>query len=172
MTQIPGGVFSFDKNGRAGGPDVTARFIERGGQKFLKVEGSGSAEIHFKLRTDDDPNNSGSFASKLTIGLPPNDFIELKRTTTGSRGRLKEKETINGSAFFEAGREYLIKTFNSNRDTGSRIKNNGRTIEYDDNISNGFDENADLTITKITNQQNQRSRVLTQWHLRLISKQR
>ena len=47
----------------------------------------------------------------------------------------------------------LIKTFNSNRDTGSRIKNNGRTIEYDDNISNGFDENADLTITKITNQQ-------------------
>ena len=153
LTQIPGGVFSFDKNGRAGGPDVTARFIERGGQKFLKVEGSGSAEIHFKLRTDDDPNNSGSFASKLTIGLPPNDFIELKRTTTGSRGRLKEKETINGSAFFEAGREYLIKTFNSNRDTGSRIKNNGRTIEYDDNISNGFDENADLTITKITNQQ-------------------
>ena len=159
LTQIPGGVFSFDKNGRAGGPDVTARFIERGGQKFLKVEGSGSAEIHFKLRTDDDPNNSGSFASKLTIGLPPNDFIELKRTVTGvggrgsSRGRLKEKETINGSAFFEAGREYLIKTFNSNRDTGSRIKNNGRTIEYDDNISNGFDENADLTITKITNQQ-------------------
>ena len=159
LTQIPGGVFSFDKNGRAGGPDVTARFIERGGQKFLKVEGSGSAEIHFKLRTDDDPNNSGSFASKLTIGLPPNDFIELKRTVTGvggrgsSRGRLKEKETINGSAFFEAGREYLIKTFDSNRDTGSRIKNNGRTIEYDDNISNGFDENADLTITKITNQQ-------------------
>ena len=29
LTQIPGGVFSFDKNGRAGGPDVTARFIER-----------------------------------------------------------------------------------------------------------------------------------------------
>ena len=80
LTQIPGGVFSFDKNGRAGGPDVTARFIERGGQKFLKVEGTGSAEIHFRLRTDDDPNNSGSFASKLKIGLPPNDFIELKRT--------------------------------------------------------------------------------------------
>ena len=37
--------------------------------------------------------------------------------------------------------------------TGSRIKNKGQTIEYDDNISNGFDENADLTITKITDQQ-------------------
>ena len=67
-----------------------------------------------------------SFASKIQIGLPPNDFLELKRTR-GRRGRLKEKETINGSAFFEAGREYPIKTFNSNRDTGSRIKNKGQT---------------------------------------------
>ena len=159
LTQIPGGVFAFDKNGRVGGADVTARFVERGGQNYLKVEGTGSAEIHFRLRVDDDPNNSGSFASKLRIGLPPNDFIELKRARIGvggrgnSRGRLKEKETISGSALFEAGREYLIKTFDSNRDTGSRIKNKGQTIEYDDNISNGFDENSDLTITRITNQQ-------------------
>ena len=151
LTQIPGGVFSFDKNGRAGGPDVTARFIERGGQKFLKVEGTGSAKIHFRLRVDDDPNNSGVFASKLKIGKGDKDSVELRRSQDGRR--LKEKETINGSAFFEAGREYLIQTFNSNRDTGSRIKNKGQTIEYDDNISNGFDENADLTITKITDQQ-------------------
>ena len=68
------------------------------GKNYLKVEGSGSAEIHFRLRVDDDPNNSGSFASKLRIGLPPNDFLELRRGN--SRGRLKEKETINGSAFF------------------------------------------------------------------------
>jgi len=151
LTQVPGGVFTFDKSGKAGGADVTARFIERAGKNYLKVEGTGSAEIHFRLRTDDDPGNSGSFASKLRIGLPPNDFLELKRGT--SRGRLKEKETINGSAFFESGREYLIETFNSNKDTGFRIKNKGRTIEYDDNVSNGFDENADLSITKITNQQ-------------------
>ena len=151
LTQIPGGVFSFDENGRAGGPNVTARFIERGGQNYLKVEGSGSAEIHFRLRTDDDPGNSGSFASKIKIGKGANDSVELRRSQDGRS--LKEKETINGSAFFEAGREYLVQTFNSNRDTGSRIKNKGQTIEYDDNISNGFDENADLTITKITNQQ-------------------
>ena len=151
LTQTPGGVFSFDKNGRAGGPDVTARFIERGGKNFLKVEGSGSAKIHFRLRTDDNPGISGVFASKIKIGLPPNDFVELKRGQNGRR--LKEKETINGSAFFEAGREYPIQTINSNRDTGSIIKNKGQTIEYDDDISNGFDENADLTITKITDQQ-------------------
>ena len=151
LTQIPGGVFSFDKDGRVGGPDVTARFIERGGQKFLKVEGTGSAKIHFRLRVDDDPRNSGSFASKIKIGKGDKDSVELRRRQDGRS--LKEKETINGSAFFEAGREYPIQTFNSNRDTGSRIKNKGQTIEYDDNISNGFDENADLTITKITDQQ-------------------
>ena len=151
LTQIPGGVFSFDKNGRAGGPDVTARFIERGGQKFLKVEGTGSAKIHFRLRTDDDPGNSGSFASKIKIGKGDKDSVELRRSQDGRR--LKEKETINGSAFFESGREYPVQTFNSSRTTGSRIKNKGQTIEYDDNIDNGFDENADLTITKITDQQ-------------------
>ena len=151
LTQIPGGRFSFDKNGKPSGGDITARFIERGGQNYLKVEGSGKARIHFRLRTDDDPGNSGSFASRIKIGKGSNDSVELKRSYKGRQ--LKEKETITESAFFEAGREYLIQTFNSNRDTGSRIKNKAQTLEYDDNISNGFDENADLTITKITDQQ-------------------
>ena len=134
-----------------GGPDVTARFIERGGQKFLKVEGTGSAKIHFRLRTDDDPGNSGVFASKIKIGKGDKDTVELRRRQDGRS--LKEKETINGSAFLKFGREYLVQTFNSSRTTGSIIKNKGQTIEYDDNINNGFDENADLSITKITDQQ-------------------
>ena len=152
LTQAPGGVFTFDENGNAGGPDVTARFVERGGQNYLKVEGSGSAEIHFRLRFDDNPNQSGIVASKIRIGKGPNDFIELKRSSLfGSR--LRTKETITGSAFFEAGREYLVKTVDAGRNTGSIIKNNGETIEYDDDIQNGFDFNAGLTITNITNQQ-------------------
>ena len=36
LTQTPGGAFSFDKNGERISPDVTARFIERGGKKFPK----------------------------------------------------------------------------------------------------------------------------------------
>ena len=79
----------------------------------------------------------------------------MKRTRTGvggrgrSKGRIKEKEVITGTASFEAGREYLVRAIGSSSGTGSRIKNNGRTIEYDDNIGNGFDENGDLTITKV-----------------------
>ena len=152
LTQIPGGRFSFDKNGKPGGADVTARFIERGNEKYLKVEGVGSAEIHFRLRTDDNPRTSGVFASKIKIGKGSAESVELRRSK-GSGGGLKEKELITGSAFFEAGREYLVQTFNSSSTTGSIVKNKGQTIEFDDNISNGFDENADLTISRISNQQ-------------------
>ena len=137
LTQIPGGRFSFDKNGKPGGADVTARFIERGNEKYLKVEGVGSAEIHFRLRTDDNPRTSGVFASKIKIGKGSAESVELRRSR-GSGGGLKEKELITGSAFFEAGREYLVQTFNSSRTTGSIIKNKGQTIEYDDNKKNGY----------------------------------
>ena len=155
LTQIPGGRFSFDKKSRPKVSPADVRFVRRGGETYMKVDGSGSVDISFRLRTDDNPRNSGVFADKVRIGLPPNDFLELKRTRTGvggrgrSKGRIKEKEVITGTASFEAGREYLVKAVGSSSGTGSRIKNNGRTIEYDDNIGNGFDENGDLTITKV-----------------------
>ena len=156
LKQKPGGRFSFETGSRA--PRVSTadvRFVRRGGETYMKVDGSGSVEISFRLRTDDNPRTAGVFADKIRIGKGPNDSIELKRTRTGvggrgrSKGRIKEKEVITGTASFEAGREYLVKAVGSSSGTGSRIKNNGRTIEYDDNIGNGFDENGDLTITKI-----------------------
>ena len=152
LTQIPGGRFSFDENGKPGGADVTARFIERGNEKYLKVEGSGSAEIYFRLRTDDNPRTSGVFASKIKIGKGAAESVELRRTRS-SGGEFKERELITGSAFFEAGREYLVQPFHSSRTAGSIVKNKGQTIEFDDNADNGFDENADLTISRISNQQ-------------------
>ena len=155
LTQIPGGRFSFDKKSRPKVSPADVRFVRRGGETYMKVEGSGSVDISFRLRADDNPRIAGIFADKIRIGKGPNDSIELKRTRTGvggrgrSKGRIKEKEVITGTASFEAGREYLVKAVGSSSGTGSRIKNNGRTIEYDDNIGNGFDENGDLTITKV-----------------------
>ena len=155
LTQIPGGRFSFDGKSRPKVSAADVKFVRRGGETYMKVNGSGSVDISFRLRTDDNPRISGVFANKVRIGKGPNDSIELKRTRTGvggrggSKGRLKEKEIITGTASFEAGREYLVNAVGSSSGTGSIIKNNGRTIEYDDNIGNGFDENADLTITKI-----------------------
>ena len=115
----------------------------------MKVEGRGKAKVDFRLRTDDDPDNSGVFASRVKIGKGQNDSVVLRRSKEGDS--VKEKEIITGSASFEAGREYIVQTFHSSEDTGHIIKNEGRTMEFDDNISNGFDENADLSITDVKN---------------------
>lgn len=154
LYQKPGGDFGFNGRksyGQKDGSNISARFVNRDGKNYLKVDGSGTAEISFRLRVDDNPRISGVFASKVKIGRPPNDYVLLSRRRSG--GRYKEKEIITGSDIFEAGREYPIETIGSSRGTGSIIKNNGRTIEYDDNIGNGFDENADLSIVKIKNKQ-------------------
>ncbi len=151
LLQVPGGRFSFDGDGKPKSNRVTARFVNRDGKNYLKVDGSGTAEISFKLRVDDNPRTSGVFAEKVKIGLPPNDYVLLSRSRSGSG--YKERETITGSDVFEAGREYLIDAIGSSRSTGSRIRNNGKEIQYDDNIDNGFDNNGELSITKIKNQQ-------------------
>jgi len=152
LYQKPGGVFGFSGKrsyGQKDGSDISAKFVKRGDKNFLKVDGSGTAEISFRLRVDDNPRVSGIFGSKVKIGRPPNDYVLLSRRKSGNR--YKEKETITVSNIFEAGREYPVETIGSSKGTGSIVKNNGRTIEYDDNIGNGFDENADLSITKIKN---------------------
>ena len=154
LYQKPGGVFGFDGKksyGQKDGSNITAKFVKRGDKNFLKVDGSGTAEISFRLKVDDNSRVSGIFGSKVKIGRPPNDYVLLSRRKSGSR--YKEKETITVSNIFEAGREYPVETIGSSKGTGSIVKNNGRTIEYDDNIGNGFDANADLSITKVKNKQ-------------------
>ena len=148
LYQKPGGRFSFDNTGGGSRSNIRARFIRRDGQNYLKVEGSGTASIDFALKTDDNPRTKGNALTKVRVGLPPNDFIQLKRSTSGG-GRLKEKEVITGSATFEAGREYLVKTSGSSPTSGSRIRKNGNEIGYDDDINNGYDSNAVLIIRKI-----------------------
>ena len=152
LLQIPGGIFSFDGDGKPKSNRITARFVNRDGKNYLKVDGSGTAEISFKLKVDDNFRVSGVFASKVKIGRPPNDYVLLSRSTSG--GNYKERETITGSDIFEAGREYPVETIGSSSGTGSILKNNGNSIGYDDDINiRGFDQNGELSITKIKNQQ-------------------
>ena len=150
LFQKPGGRFGFNDEVSRDPNKSTAnvKFVRRGNENYMKVDGSGSVEIAFRLRTDDHPRTSGSFASKVRIGKDANNSIELKRSRVNG-GKLKEKEVITGSAFFEAGREYLVQTFGSSSGTGSRIEANGKRIGYDDNLGNGYDMNGELTITKV-----------------------
>jgi hypothetical protein len=43
-------------------------------------------------------------------------------------------------------KSYSIRTEGASRTAGRRVRNNGREIQFDDNSSNGFDENASLKI--------------------------
>ena len=167
LEQIPGGRFAFTEDGdpQQQTADISARFVKRGNQVFLKVDGSGSAEINFSLKTDDNPRTSGVFARSIKIGKGPNDSVELERTNNkryNASGksrfmggpeyidRIEERETIKGGSVFTAGREYLVQTIGASSGTGSRIRDNGNKVQYDDNIGNGFDINGTLTIGRVT----------------------
>ena len=118
----------------------------------MVVDGSGTADINFSLRVDDNPNISGDSLSSVEIGLPPNDYIKLKRTRSG--GKFKEKEVITGSARFEGGRTYIVKV-NGRSSRGGTVLRSANSLGFDDNIDNGFDLNSGLAIleSRIFNQE-------------------
>ena len=167
LEQIPGGRFAFSQGGeQKPSSDVSARFIKKGGKVYMKVDGTGSAEIRFSMKTDDNPVTSGVFARSVKIGLGPNDSVELERSSNKKynasgksrtqRGQdyidrgLIERETVKGGSVFEAGREYLVQAIGASSGTGSRIRDNGKQVAYDDNIGNGFDTNGTVTITSVS----------------------
>ena len=162
LEQIPGGRFAFI------GPDsspqeqqqanVSARFIKKGNEIYLKVDGSGSAEI-FSLKTRDKQEISGLFARTVKIG-----DAELERTNNtrfNASGksrfqgrptytdRIEEKETIKSGGVYDAGKEYLVQTIGSSATTGSRLKSNGNIVEFDDDAGNSFDVNGTLSIGSV-----------------------
>ena len=135
-----------------------AKFIERGGETFLKVIGTGTAKIGFRLKTDDNQYTSGVFAEEVKISADGPDVL-LKRTKTRKynasgksqfQGRpkytysIKEKENIKGEGTFTAGKEYKITTIGGSRTSGFKPVDN--TVIFDDDITNGIDKNAALSI--------------------------
>ena len=135
-----------------------AKFIERGGETFLKVIGTGTAKIGFRLKTDDNQYTSGVFAEEVKISADGPDVL-LKRTKTKKfnasgksrfQGRpkytysIKEKENIRGEGTFTAGKEYKITTIGASSTSGFKPVDN--TVIFDDDITNGIDKNAALSI--------------------------
>ena len=132
--------------------------IERDGDKlFLKVTGGGRVKINFKLKADDNLRTSGVFAREVTIKTDDND-LKFKRDIRevggargGGRGFLigKEKEKIKGSGTFTGGKTYPIKMIGGSPTSGFKPIDK-TTVGFDDDITNGYDENGSLEITKIT----------------------
>ena len=138
-----------------------AKFIKRNGEVFLKVIGTGKAKIGFKLKTDDNFVTSGVFARKVKVSADGPDVIlertEQKRFNASGKSRfqgrdaynrrIKEKETIKGSGEFTAGKEYKVKSIGGSPTSGFKPVDD--TVVFDDDITNGLDNNGELFIDYI-----------------------
>ena len=170
LEQIPGGSFSF-----AGTPpppppglpspppppsqSASARFIKEGGDIYLLVEGSGSVKVDMTLKTSD-TSSGGEALTELRIG-----DVRLKRSSRkekisyhpdgryqgrvqdSSRVSYKNREKINKSGIFKAGRKYKIGRIGAAAGAPPPKIRDGR-VYYNDAGSDDFD--AELRLGRVT----------------------
>jgi len=133
-------------------------FDSSGGKLFLKVSGSGRVKVDFRLKVNDNLVTSGLAVREVSIEND-GDLLKLVRSITEEvedtgdddnfvRLRGLERETITGSAEFTAGKSYAIKQIGGSPTSGFGPVDK-TTIGFDDNLDNGYDENAALDITNV-----------------------
>ena len=134
-----------------------AFFENERGNIYLKVTGSGRMKIDFEMKVDDNLQTSGLALREVRIETD-NNLLTLRRdireiNVSGDdddlpQMRLVENQNlkIKGSGDFTAGKRYLIQQIGGSPTSG--FKQIDKTeIGFDDNIDNGYDNNADLKIT-------------------------
>ena len=127
-----------------------AFFQEDGGNLYLKVTGSGRIKVDFAMKIDDNIRTSGLVLKEVSIEND-NDLLKLRRGKygldgTSTEGDFRENDKKTGSAEFTAGKRYRIKQIGGSSTSGFGPVDRTE-IGFDDNIDNGYDNNADLTIT-------------------------
>ena len=133
-------------------------FDSKGSNLFLKVSGSGRVKVDFRMKVDDNLVTSGLAVREISIEND-GDLLKLVRSITEEvedtgdddnfvRLRGLERETITGSAEFTAGKSYPIKQIGGSPTSGFGPVDK-TTIGFDDNLDNGYDENAALDITNV-----------------------
>ena len=121
-----------------GGVPLTAKFEGTSKDNLeLVVSGTGTAQCTIKLDTNDKWNVSGTALTELRCGS-----ITLTRT------KRQKRETITGTGTFVGGQRYPVQLIGSSATTGVRV---GDTrVEMDDDAGNGFDVNASLTLSTMS----------------------
>jgi len=127
-----------------------AFFEEDGGNLYLKVTGAGKLKVNFEMKIDDNQVTSGLVLKEISIEND-GDLLRLRRGRIGDNGTYlsgewRENDKKTGSATFTAGKRYLIKQIGGSPTSGFGPVDKTK-ISFDDNIDNGFDNNADLRIT-------------------------
>lgn len=127
-----------------------AFFEQEGGNLYLKVTGAGRMKVDFEMKIDDNQSTSGLVLKEINI-QNDGDLLRLRRGRIGDNGTYaygdwRENDKKSGSAEFTAGKRYLITQIGGSSTSGFGPVDKTR-ISFDDNIDNGFDNNADLRIT-------------------------
>ena len=126
-------------------------FFEKDGQElYLKVTGSGRMKIDFELKIDDNVRTSGLALNEVSIEND-DDLLRIRRGRIGDNGTYgygdwRENDFKTGSANFTAGKRYRVKQIGGSPTSGFGPVDK-TTIGFDDNIDNGYDENAAIRIT-------------------------
>ena len=144
-------VLPFDPGGVEIESEEPKAFFERdGGNLYLKVTGAGRMKVDFEMKIDDNQETSGLVLKEISIEND-GDLLRLRRGRIGDNGTYaygdwRENDRKTGSAEFTAGKRYRIKQIGGSSTSGFGPVDQTK-ISFDDNIDNGFDNNADLRIT-------------------------
>ena len=124
------------------GDKLTAKFLADG--SGIKVSGKGNGgqgSIKLRFEWDDNVKTSGQSVGQL--------FVAGKKFSQGN----KEKGITTKTIYVEAGKTYKFQyktAKNPAKQRGTKVIADGQIILWDDDAGNSFDENARLSILKVT----------------------
>jgi len=129
-----------------------AKFIYEDDKVYLKVTGEGKVKVGFRLKIDDNPDSNGLAITEAKIECDGED-IRIRRGMIGDNGTYeggewRTEDTKYGNGEFTSGKKYRVRLIGGGRDSGIGVKERNK-IGIDDNISNGYDKNAELEITSV-----------------------
>lgn len=122
------------------GDKLTAKILSDGSGIQISGEGNGGqGSVKLRFEWDDNPKTSGQAVGQLHVA-----------GKTFSQGN-KEKGIVEKTIYVEAGKTYKFQYKGQSSDQGYKVISDGQIIIWDDDKSKGkFDENARLSILKVT----------------------
>ena len=124
------------------GDKLTAKFLADGSGIQVSGKGNGGqGSVKLRFEWDDNPKTSGQSVGQLHVA-----------GKTFSQGG-KEKGSTTKTIYVEAGKTYKFQYKTAKKPAkqrGTKVIGNGQIILWDDDAGNSFDENARLSILKVT----------------------
>ena len=124
-----------------------AKFIYENDKVYLKVTGEGRVRVALRLKVNDNPDVAGLAITEARIECDGGEPIRIIRGKDGD-GEYQKEYTKYGAGEFTSGKKYRVRLSGGGRDSGIGVRERNK-IGIDDNISNGYDENAELEITSV-----------------------